>query len=66
VAAILAECTRSYDAGKRRVLAGTKAIVVGATSRPVPSVRLEIADDDWLDVPVGDLAKFWKTHTPAG
>jgi hypothetical protein len=61
VASVVAVCTRSYDAGKRRILAGTKTTVVGATSHPVPSVRLEVDDEDRLDVSVVDLAQFWKT-----
>jgi hypothetical protein len=64
VAAVLAECIRSYEVGKRRILAGTVATAVGATSRPVASVRLQLDlgdEGDTLDVPVHDFGTFWKT-----
>jgi hypothetical protein len=62
VTVTLAQCLRSYEVGTRKILAGTVATVVGATSLPVASVRLQVDEEgNTLDVPLCDFGTFWKT-----
>jgi hypothetical protein len=58
---VLAECTRSYEAGTRKLVAGTVATVVATTTHPVASLTLQVGEEDAFDVPVRDFGRFWKT-----
>jgi hypothetical protein len=66
----IAECKQTHVVGKRRVAAGTRAAIVGATVLPTASVKLEITEakegtelrvGEVFDVTTSDLNKFWKT-----
>jgi hypothetical protein len=66
----IAECKHAHVVGTRRVAAGTRAVIVGATSLPTASVTLQITESkagtelqvgEVFDVTTGDLNAFWRT-----
>jgi hypothetical protein len=66
----IAECKKTHVVGARRITAGTRAVIVGATSQPTASVTLQITEStaatelqvgEVFDVTTGDLSAFWKT-----
>lgn len=66
----IAECKHAHVVGTRRVSAGTRAVIVGATSPPTASVTLQITESkagtelqvgELFDVATGDLHAFWRT-----
>jgi len=70
MAEIVAECTKSYRIGTRGVTVGTRALIVGATGVPFPSVKLQIIEPkagtelragEVCDVPVAAMSAYWRT-----